>query len=148
MLDDDQRVALLDQLVQHLEQLAHVLEVQAGGRLVEQVEGPAGGALHSSVASLTRCASPPESVAEVDVAEPDVVDRPEETLSAVSIDDASRSSVPGLTTRRSTNVSTSCFLRLSRFDESTDKSIASPSRALRCLRPLRMRAVPKKKTRG
>ena len=38
VLDDDHRVALLDQLVEHLEQLADVLEVQAGGRLVEDVE--------------------------------------------------------------------------------------------------------------
>ena len=44
VLDDDHRVALLDELVQHLEQLAHVVEVQAGRGLVEQVEGAAGGA--------------------------------------------------------------------------------------------------------
>jgi hypothetical protein len=48
--------------VQHFEQLAHVVEVQAGGRLVEDVERAAGGARDSSLASLTRCASPPDSV--------------------------------------------------------------------------------------
>ena len=31
--------------LQHAEQLADVLEVQAGGRLVEDVDGAAGGAL-------------------------------------------------------------------------------------------------------
>ena len=45
VLDDDDRVALVDQLMQHFEQLAHVVEMQAGGRLVEQIEGAAGGAL-------------------------------------------------------------------------------------------------------
>ena len=45
VLDDDDRVALVDQLVQHLEQLGDVVEVEAGGRLVEDVERAAGGAL-------------------------------------------------------------------------------------------------------
>ena len=48
---------------EHLEQLAHVVEVQARGRLVEDVERVARSlARESSLASLTRCASPPESV--------------------------------------------------------------------------------------
>ena len=62
VLDDDDRVALVDQLVQHLEQLRHVVEVEAGGRLVEDVERAAGGALGEFLESLTRCASPPDSV--------------------------------------------------------------------------------------
>ena len=45
-----------------LEQLLDVVEVQAGGRLVEDVERAAGRALESSVASFTRWASPPDSV--------------------------------------------------------------------------------------
>src|SRR5229473_1165486 len=43
VLDHDDRVAGLDQPGEHAEQLADVLEVQAGGGLVEHVDGPAGG---------------------------------------------------------------------------------------------------------
>src|SRR5690606_13889316 len=46
VLDDDDRVALVDEVLQHVEQAADVLEVQAGGRLVEDVGGaPVGAAL-------------------------------------------------------------------------------------------------------
>ncbi len=45
VLDDDDRVAQIGEAVQHFEQLAHVVEVQAGGGLVEQVERAAGLAL-------------------------------------------------------------------------------------------------------
>jgi hypothetical protein len=62
VLDHDHRVALVDQFVQHFEQLGDVVEMQAGGRLVEDVERAAGGPPESSLASLTRCASPPDSV--------------------------------------------------------------------------------------
>ena len=52
--------------VQRLEQLLDVLEVQAGRRLVEQVErAPRRRSRRSSLASLTRCASPPDSVVAV-----------------------------------------------------------------------------------
>src|SRR6266404_6616912 len=44
VLDHHHRVAALDQAVQHFEQLAHVFEMQARGRLVENVEGATGGA--------------------------------------------------------------------------------------------------------
>ena len=43
MLDDHDRVALVDQGVEDFQQLADVLEVQAGGGLVQDVEGAAGG---------------------------------------------------------------------------------------------------------
>ena len=62
VLDDDHGVALGDQLVQHVEQPLDVREVEAGGRLVEDVERAAGRAGESSVESFTRCASPPDSV--------------------------------------------------------------------------------------
>ena len=76
VLDDDHRVAGIDQPVQHADQLFDVGHVQADGRLVEHVErvllapaarpGAAARALPrtfaSSVTSLMRCASPPESV--------------------------------------------------------------------------------------
>ena len=62
VLDHDHGVALLDQLVQHLQQLGDVVEVQAGGRLVQDVERAPGRARDSSFASFTRCASPPDSV--------------------------------------------------------------------------------------
>src|SRR5688572_13041193 len=38
VLDDDHRIAGVRQLVQHLEQLRYIVEVQARGRLVENVE--------------------------------------------------------------------------------------------------------------
>ena len=44
MLDDDHGVALVDQSLKHPEQLADVLEVQPGGRFIQDVDGPAGGA--------------------------------------------------------------------------------------------------------
>ena len=48
--------------VQHLQQQLDVGEVQAGGRLVEQIEGAAGAFLHQFAGELHRCASPPERV--------------------------------------------------------------------------------------
>jgi len=42
VLDDDHRVALVDEPPEHDEQLADVLEVQAGRRLVEDVDGAPG----------------------------------------------------------------------------------------------------------
>ena len=42
VLDHDDRVAQVDQAVEHVEQLGQVVEVQAGGRLVEQIERLAG----------------------------------------------------------------------------------------------------------
>ena len=63
VLDDDHGVAGIDQALEHAEQPPDVLEVQAGGRLVEDVERLARSrAGASSLASLMRCASPPESV--------------------------------------------------------------------------------------
>src|SRR3546814_18406648 len=38
MLDDDHAVALLDERLEHFEQLADILEMEPGGRLVEDVE--------------------------------------------------------------------------------------------------------------
>jgi hypothetical protein len=55
-------VAGVDQALQHAQQAGGVGRVQAGGGLVEQVEGAAGARRPSSLASLTRCASPPERV--------------------------------------------------------------------------------------
>src|SRR6185436_836660 len=45
VLDDHDGVALIAQPVQHVEQLRDVVEMQPGGRLVEDVERAAGGAL-------------------------------------------------------------------------------------------------------
>jgi len=44
MLDHHHGVALVDERVQHLEQLAHVFEVQPGGGLVQNIQRAAGGA--------------------------------------------------------------------------------------------------------
>ena len=38
VLDDEDRVALVHQRVQHLQQLAHILEMQPGRRLVEDID--------------------------------------------------------------------------------------------------------------
>jgi len=43
LLDHDAAVALVDQLMEHFEQFAHVLKVQTRGGLVEDVERFAGG---------------------------------------------------------------------------------------------------------
>ena len=46
VLDDDHGVALVDESAEDLEQAPHVLEVESGGRLVEDVDGaPVGAAL-------------------------------------------------------------------------------------------------------
>ena len=45
MLDGDDAIALVNQRLQHGEQLADVFKVQAGGRLVQHVDGAAVGAL-------------------------------------------------------------------------------------------------------
>jgi recombinational DNA repair ATPase RecF len=52
VLDHHHRVALVDQLVQHFQELAHILEMQARGRLVEDVERAAGGALRQLLRQL------------------------------------------------------------------------------------------------
>lgn len=64
MLDNNDRIALIDQLVQHIHQHADILKVQSGGRLIKNIErlaciplGKFGGKLHTLL-------SPPESVVE------------------------------------------------------------------------------------
>src|SRR6185312_8295600 len=42
VLDDDHTVPLVHQSVQHLQQQANILEVEAGGRLVEDIQSPTG----------------------------------------------------------------------------------------------------------
>ena len=63
VLDDDQRVALVGQAMEDREQAVDVGEMEARRRLVEDVEVAADVETRpSSAASLTRWASPPESV--------------------------------------------------------------------------------------
>ena len=45
VLDHDNRITFINQPVEHLEQQFHILEMQARGRFIEQVKGPAGGYL-------------------------------------------------------------------------------------------------------
>jgi hypothetical protein len=79
VLDDDDRVAGLDEPVQDLEQLLDVGEVEAGRRLVEDVERLAGRAprqLGRQLHPLRLAAGQRRRrLAEVDVAEADVVER-------------------------------------------------------------------------
>ena len=79
VLDDDDRVAEIDQPVQHVEQLADVVEVQAGRRLVEEVERLAGvgpGQLGGQLDALGLAAGERRrGLAERQVVEADVVQR-------------------------------------------------------------------------
>ncbi len=76
VLDHHHRVALRDQPVEDREELGHVGEVQAGGGLVEDVEGAAGGALGELARQLhpLRLAARQGggALAELDVAQPHV----------------------------------------------------------------------------
>ena len=38
-LDDQNGISFVDQLLQHVEQAADVVEVQSGGRFIQQIEG-------------------------------------------------------------------------------------------------------------
>ena len=63
VLDDQHAAAVLDQPLEGIQQLGDIVEVQAGGGLVEDVQSvPSQVACARCAASLTRCASPPESV--------------------------------------------------------------------------------------
>src|SRR5439155_8341370 len=77
VLDHHHRVPLVHQAVQHLEQEAHVFEVQAGSRLVQDVEGSARvalGQLGGELDPLRLAAGQGgRRLAEVDVAQPYVV---------------------------------------------------------------------------
>ncbi len=52
VLDHHDRVALIDKSLQHCQQLEHVVEVQTGGWLVQNIEGLAGGAAAQLLAEL------------------------------------------------------------------------------------------------
>src|SRR5262245_44914051 len=75
VLDDDDRVALVDEPAQDTEQLADVLEVETGRGLVEEVYGPAGRPLLQFRGELDplRLAAGEggRGLAEADIAEPD-----------------------------------------------------------------------------
>ena len=79
VLDHEHRVAVVDQPVEHLEQLLDVGEVEAGRRLVEEVErlpGRAPRELGRQLDALRLAAGERRRrLAEVDVAEPDVEQR-------------------------------------------------------------------------
>src|SRR3954453_5138177 len=79
VLDDDDRVALVHQALEDEQQLADVLEVQAGGRLVEGEDRPPGGPLLQLAGQLDpRRLTTGEGRggrAEPDVPEPDVGER-------------------------------------------------------------------------
>src|ERR1700722_8288101 len=79
VLDDDHTVAEVGEAVQNLEQLAHVVEVEAGGGLVEEIEGAAGLALRKLAGELHAlgfaAGERGRGLAEMDVAEADVDQR-------------------------------------------------------------------------
>src|SRR5246127_1980248 len=52
VLDDEYRVAGLDQRVQNVEELSHIIEMQPGRRLVEDIEGAAGRAARQFLGQL------------------------------------------------------------------------------------------------
>ena len=73
MFDDDDRVAGVDQCVQHFQQLADILEMQPGGRFVEDVQRAAGGPLREFLGEFDalRLAAGKRGrlLAEIDIAE-------------------------------------------------------------------------------
>ena len=79
VLDHDHAVACVHEPLEHLQQPLDVGEVQPGGRLVEDVEGPAGGHLRELGGELDplRLAARQRRrrLAEADIAEPDGVER-------------------------------------------------------------------------
>ena len=76
VLDDDDRVALVGQTLDDVEQLTDVLEVQARGRLVEHVDGASGGSLLQLARELDALGLTTRErrrgLTEADVAEPHV----------------------------------------------------------------------------
>src|SRR5262249_54081498 len=81
VFDDDDRVALIHKLVQHIEQFARVLEVKTGGRLVEDVQRAAGAATRQLArqfhALRFAAAQGHRRLPQLDVAETDVLKRPQ-----------------------------------------------------------------------
>ena len=79
VLDDHNRVAAIDEAVQDFQQAANVLEVQAGGRLVENVHGASGGLLDQFAGQLDalRLAAGERGarLSQLDVVQPHVVQR-------------------------------------------------------------------------
>ena len=79
VLDHDNGIALLDQFVQHLEQFRDVVEMQSGRRLVQDVQGSAGGALRQLLGELDalRLAARERGglLADMDVVEADAVQK-------------------------------------------------------------------------
>src|SRR5215510_6925197 len=79
VLDDHHGVALIDELVQHLEQSPDVREVQPRGGLIEDVQGAAGGATRELGGELhplrLSARQRGRRLPEADVVEPDVVER-------------------------------------------------------------------------
>ncbi len=79
VLDDHHRVALVDEPVQDVEEMTHVLEVHAGGRLVENVERVAGAGAGELLRELHALRLPAAErggrLAEGEVAEPHRVER-------------------------------------------------------------------------
>ncbi len=75
VLDHQHRVALVDQLVQHFQELPHVFEMQARRRLVEDIQGPPGRAARQLLGELDplRLAAGKRGcgLADMDVVQPD-----------------------------------------------------------------------------
>src|SRR3546814_1873226 len=89
VFDDDYRVALLDEGVEDFEELAHVLEVEAGGGLVEDVESlprrPARQFLGELDALGFAAAQGRRLLADLDVAEADLLRSEEHTSELQSL---------------------------------------------------------------
>ena len=79
VLDHQHRVAGVDEVVQHLQQQLDVGEVQAGGRLVQQIERPAGALLDQFAGQLDplglAAGERGRGLAELHVVQPHVVQR-------------------------------------------------------------------------
>ena len=79
VLDDQHGVAGIDKVVQHLQQQLDIGKVQAGGRLVEQVQRLAGAFFHQLAGQLDALSLAARErgrrLAELQIVEPDVVQR-------------------------------------------------------------------------
>jgi hypothetical protein len=117
VLDDDDRLAGVDEPVEQAEQLLHVGEVEAGGRLVEDVDPAPVTHVHGELEPLPLATGQGgERLAEAEVAEPDVGEAVEDACAAgVCASPAPRNASASVTDI----ASTSAMLRPPRWCSST-----------------------------
>jgi hypothetical protein len=125
VLDDDDRLAGVDEPVEQAEQLLDVGEVEAGGRLVEDVDAALLGHVGGQLEPLPLAAGQRgERLAEAEVAEPDVGEPVEDGVRGRRARLAGAEELPASVTDIA---STSLMSRPPRWYSSTDASNRFPS---------------------